>query len=96
MIGRLPELVRIPIVPAFGGNVELLADYGLYPSSPGTLVKVNDAEHRPMICNGQCGELQISSVACQIRYTARPVEEAVGGMDVKVDKIGVFHKGSYS
>ncbi len=59
------------------GNIDFAADERLHPGPESLFVKIDDAEHGPVIGDCHRGHLQLSGPPDQLLDPGRSVEEAV-------------------
>jgi len=69
-----------------GGHVDLAADDGLDPRRLAGPVEVHRAVHDPVVRDGYGGLAQLPDPLCQTVDAAEAVQEAVFGVDVKVNE----------
>jgi hypothetical protein len=74
-----------------GGDVNFTPDDGFDPGLQGLLIKLEGPEHRAVVRNRQGRHAEIFRPSEKILQTVGPVQEAVLGMQMKMNEIRVFH-----
>ena len=84
---RALVLLGIPVGPAPGGDVDLAADDGADPFLFCGLVEVNGPVHHPVVGDGHRLLAQLLGPGHQLVQFAGPVQQAVLGMAMQMNKI---------
>jgi hypothetical protein len=80
-------LLRAPVV----GDVDLAADQRLHALLPRLLPELDRAGERAVVRERDRRHLQLRRARGEVRDAARPIENRVLGVDVKVDERGLTH-----
>jgi hypothetical protein len=75
-----------------GGNINLTADNRLDAGSTSLGVKLQGTKHVSMIGNSHCRHAIFTGSIHQIANANGTVEQAVLGMAMEMDKVGVLHE----
>ena len=76
---------------ALGNDVGFTADQRFDTKRSGGLIKIDGAKEIPVVGHPQRGHFIVGGFLDEVLDAAGPVEEAVLGVDVQVDEIGVIH-----
>jgi hypothetical protein len=60
----------------------------------GAIAEVNDTEHVAMVCDGDCRHPVFDSLLQEVMNPAGAIKQTVFGMNMQVNKIGVFQTSS--
>jgi len=91
MSGRFTGMMAVFIEPTLRCDIKFAADNGLDPILVGPLIKADGSEHVAVIGHRNGRHLVFPGLFQQIVKADGTVQQAVLRMDVKMNKIGVFH-----
>ncbi len=91
MICRFADSIARLVKAAFGGDIQFAADDRFDSVLIGMLIKIDRPVKIAMIGHRNGGHLIFFCLLKKVIETNRAVEETVLGMNVKMNKIGVFH-----
>ena len=94
MINVAPAAARFFLQPAARRDIDFAADDGLDALFARRLVKINDAMHRAVVGDGERGEFQFMRLVHQPVHPAGAIEQRILGVQMQMDKIGVWHGDS--
>ena len=80
------------LFPVPAGNRHLAADNGLYPGLPGGQGKFHGAEEIAAVGDGHRRHGIVASQRRQIRNSDGPFEQRIGGMNAKMNEVGMRHR----
>ena len=91
----MKDLTRRPtiasVVPAALGDVDLAPDDGLDVPLAGFVEEIRCGEKIAVVGDGHGGHLLARSLIEKLRSLASPVEQAVIGVDVEMNELGLPH-----
>ena len=91
MEGNFSRLSNVLFKPGTGSNIDFTSDDRLDTGLVSLLVKFHRPEHISVIGDSDCRHLKCLGSIEEVLYLDRPIEKAVLGMNVEMDKSRVFH-----
>ena len=90
------QVAVVPLARLFlagaGGHVELAPQQGLDPRGLGLLVEIQDPEEGAVVGDGHRRHAVSLGLGQQVLHPDGPVQQAVGGVDMEMDKFRVRHR----
>jgi len=83
------------IVTAAFGDIDFATDDGFDVSLAGFIEEIGGGEQIAVVCDGDGGHFLAGGFVKELGSFAGPVEEAVIGVDVQMDELGIAHEGYF-
>jgi hypothetical protein len=77
------------------GDIDFAANDGFYTCFLSRQVEINDAIHGAVVSDSQAIHTQLFGTLYKLGYAAHTIEQAIFGVDVKVDKL-LWHRLDYN